>query len=179
MYCPKCGQQQASEQARFCSRCGFQLSAVTELLVCNGAPAAMQTPASGGKLSPSRQSTRFGAKLIFLSVVIFPLMLGLGIALDTPATMLVPITFLFSGLSWIIYHRIFDTETLPEGGRRNFFNLSDSTLKRIYGQQMYEQLYGTENPVYSGKKPDTAEMEVPASVTEHTTRKLPDQRTPY
>lgn len=33
MYCPKCSQQQISEEMRFCSRCGFPLGGVRELIV--------------------------------------------------------------------------------------------------------------------------------------------------
>lgn len=36
MYCPNCGQQQAAEQMRFCSRCGFPLGLVSELLSNGG-----------------------------------------------------------------------------------------------------------------------------------------------
>ena len=32
MHCPRCGQQQISDQTKFCSRCGFQLGIVSELL---------------------------------------------------------------------------------------------------------------------------------------------------
>ncbi len=32
MFCPKCGQEQASESVRFCSRCGFKLDIVGEPL---------------------------------------------------------------------------------------------------------------------------------------------------
>ena len=32
MFCPRCGQQQVSDQTKFCSRCGFQLGLVGELL---------------------------------------------------------------------------------------------------------------------------------------------------
>jgi uncharacterized protein (DUF983 family) len=32
MFCPKCGQEQASESVRFCSRCGFKLNVVEEPL---------------------------------------------------------------------------------------------------------------------------------------------------
>jgi len=37
MYCPKCSQQQASEELRFCSRCGFPLAGVSTLLANDGA----------------------------------------------------------------------------------------------------------------------------------------------
>lgn len=32
MHCPRCGQQQVSEETKFCSKCGFQLAIVGELL---------------------------------------------------------------------------------------------------------------------------------------------------
>ena len=36
MHCPRCGQQQISDQTKFCSRCGFQLGLVAELLENGG-----------------------------------------------------------------------------------------------------------------------------------------------
>jgi hypothetical protein len=36
MHCPRCGQQQASEDIKFCSRCGFPLSLVSQLLTYGG-----------------------------------------------------------------------------------------------------------------------------------------------
>lgn len=36
MHCPRCGQQQASEEIRFCSRCGFPLGLVSEVLAHGG-----------------------------------------------------------------------------------------------------------------------------------------------
>lgn len=36
MHCPRCGQQQISDQTKFCSRCGFQLGLVGELLANGG-----------------------------------------------------------------------------------------------------------------------------------------------
>ena len=36
MYCPRCGQQQVSADTKFCSRCGFQLGLVSELLMNGG-----------------------------------------------------------------------------------------------------------------------------------------------
>lgn len=36
MHCPRCGQQQVSTETKFCSRCGFQLGLVAELLANGG-----------------------------------------------------------------------------------------------------------------------------------------------
>ena len=71
MFCPKCSQQQVSDEARFCSRCGFQLgivkaalaadeSQVTSPLVAPGTPAAV--PAR----SRRQRDKTVGAFLMFL-----------------------------------------------------------------------------------------------------------------
>jgi len=36
MHCPRCGQQQVSEDIKFCSRCGFSLFLVSEILLNDG-----------------------------------------------------------------------------------------------------------------------------------------------
>lgn len=36
MFCPNCGQQQATDQMRFCARCGFPLGLVSEILSNGG-----------------------------------------------------------------------------------------------------------------------------------------------
>ena len=36
MHCPRCGQQQASEEIRFCSKCGFPLGLISEILANGG-----------------------------------------------------------------------------------------------------------------------------------------------
>jgi hypothetical protein len=36
MHCPRCGQQQVSEEIKFCSRCGFQLGLIPELIAHGG-----------------------------------------------------------------------------------------------------------------------------------------------
>jgi hypothetical protein len=36
MHCPRCGQQQISEETKFCSKCGFQLHVVSAVLMHGG-----------------------------------------------------------------------------------------------------------------------------------------------
>ncbi len=56
MYCPRCGQEQASEALRYCSRCGFSLEGVAGLLAGGGlAPAG---DAGGQALTPQQRGLR-------------------------------------------------------------------------------------------------------------------------
>ena len=36
IHCPKCGQQQTSNEIRYCSRCGFLLTGVSEIVANDG-----------------------------------------------------------------------------------------------------------------------------------------------
>ena len=70
MFCPKCSQQQASDETRFCSRCGFQLGIVKAALAADEsqvtsplvAPDAPGTPAR----SRRQRDKTVGAFLMFL-----------------------------------------------------------------------------------------------------------------
>jgi hypothetical protein len=43
MHCPRCGQQQAAETTRFCSRCGLPLDLVAEVVANNGSLPYLQS----------------------------------------------------------------------------------------------------------------------------------------
>ncbi len=56
MFCPQCGQRQISNEARFCSSCGFAMNVVIELLA-NGGQLPWRPPAASGstQLSPRQK----------------------------------------------------------------------------------------------------------------------------
>ena len=81
MFCPQCGQRQASNEVRFCSSCGFALNVVTELLA-NGGQLPWRTAAqSGGPLSPRQKGIRQGALFMLSTVLVVPLLAILGVSL--------------------------------------------------------------------------------------------------
>lgn len=114
MFCPKCGHNQASEDVRFCSRCGFQLAAVSELLANEGI-----TQVQDLKASTAPRFSRFGAKLIFFSIVLFPVILLLSIAWNWPELLFVPAFLLLTGVAQIAYRRIFGENRPSNGHRKN------------------------------------------------------------
>jgi hypothetical protein len=63
MYCPKCSQQQLSEQVRFCSRCGFNLDTVKASLAADGGVA--MTPAH-----PRQRDVNIGVTLMFFGTLL-------------------------------------------------------------------------------------------------------------
>jgi hypothetical protein len=49
MHCPRCGQQQISEQTKFCSKCGFPLGVVAEVMQYGGTLPQLEQLSQGKK----------------------------------------------------------------------------------------------------------------------------------
>src|SRR5918911_3778366 len=96
MYCPNCGQQQISDEMRFCPRCGLALSGLAEWLAGGRLPAKRADDAQvSAALSPQRKGIRRAAKLMFFSGVLFPVFLVFSIAAGEGAPMVVPFLLFF------------------------------------------------------------------------------------
>lgn len=165
MFCPKCNQQQISDEVRFCSRCGFQLGVVAELLKTDGVLQnySSQQPES---LSTYRQITSsIGAKMIFFAIAIAPIAL----LLDKEVLLLIPFFLFFAGLMQIIYKLIFTKkQVLPESRFVEIKNLNSGN------QQFNLPAPNTAPiPILEIRKRDTNEiMMPPPSVTDPTTKLL-------
>ena len=121
MYCPKCNQQQASDEMRFCSRCGFSLAVVAHLLKHDG---KLVLPGSEQKrkLKPSRTkiiSESASLTLVSWAVAAVAMLVNnFGGALEIPAKIVAANFFLLGliGLIRFIYGFIFveDSEQNPD-----------------------------------------------------------------
>ncbi|MDQ4123907.1 MAG: zinc ribbon domain-containing protein [Acidobacteriota bacterium] len=168
MYCPKCGQQQMADNLNFCSRCGLPINEIAkwlendENLVLREKGLPLKSP------SKRRKNIRRGAKLMFISGVLFPIFFALSVAVDEPFPLLIPLTLFFAGLSVMLYSRLFIEETLsikneaPQPSRliSMFNNRSLPLVKDLWRKETAEQQY------------QTAELIKPPSITEHTTTLL-------
>ena len=168
MYCPRCGQQQISEEVRFCPRCGLSLAAVPALVAGVEAPAA--EGASGGGRKRKRAQTRRGAKIMFFGAVLFPVFLGLSIAFDSPGPLAVPFMVFLAGLAWMLYFVLFGEEipdARAETGREG--------LREGRGAQALPPATFVPASGFGGRRAQTADMAQPPSVTEQTTRLLDEE----
>ena len=167
MYCPKCGQQQVSEEMRFCSRCGFQLGVVTELLASGGAaPADISADTKSAKGLLANRRARQGAKLMFISGVLLPIAMGGSILFDSPGPLLLPFVVFIAGLSWMLYFRLFPEEALSA--------IPKSAPAKLHAAQQTFLPASQSIPASDFDRPAsrTAEIVQPPSLTEHTTRLL-------
>lgn len=64
MFCPKCSQEQVSDETRFCSRCGFQLNVIKALLTNDEFPQSTEIQKSDRSLR--KRDLTIGAAIMFL-----------------------------------------------------------------------------------------------------------------
>ena len=74
MYCPRCGQQQATDSMRFCSRCGFAMEGTMHLLANGGMLPVYQQPLGERTISPRRRGVKQGALIMLLGVLLVPIL---------------------------------------------------------------------------------------------------------
>jgi hypothetical protein len=166
MYCPKCSQQQTSEEQRFCSRCGFALSGVALLLKNDGElPLAKQTAGPRGRMMKE------GVVLTFVTWMVALLattMFDRGGPFETVAKVGALIFFGLGliGLLRFVFAFLFVRLSVPEQSQTS---LRASTRRAALPSPQ-------ENPLTDyQQRSDTKEMVPRGSVTENTTRLLDDK----
>lgn len=166
MYCPNCGQQQISEEMRFCSRCGLALHGLAEWLAGGSVPVRHVEQAQIPLTSPRRQNMRRAGKLMFLSGVLFPIFLTFCLAIDEGGPMFVPFFVFFVSLAWMLYARLFVDNT----PRVNYQVPQTTILGSIPARGSLPPATTTSIPNMGRQQVRTNELAQRPSVTEHTTR---------
>jgi hypothetical protein len=181
MFCPQCGQQQAAEDVRFCSRCGFQLAAVNELLRSNGA-APERRFGRGAIDSPRRKGVRQGVLLMMIGIFLVPLffMLSEMTGIKDETAMLGMLVFL-GGFLRLIY-AFFEDAAPPQlsGAGEGFY--APGALPRPdwrTGAELPPAQQSVDARFYvPSRQQETADISPRPSVVEGTTRRLGDERDP-
>jgi hypothetical protein len=173
MYCPNCGQQQVSDEMRFCSRCGLALTGLSDWLFQGRAPLVKRDEAQAEPMSPRRKNIRRAAKMMFFSAALFPIFVIMAVAEEHPGPIAVPFVVFFISLAWMLYARLFSDKhaaaTLP----------STQTQATVFGPAPTRQ--GLPPPInvpipnIGRHQVRTNELAQPPSVTENTTRLLDDE----
>lgn len=177
MFCPHCGQQQITDSLRFCSRCGFPLEAVLQVLATGGLLPSLAGPIRN-EPSPRRKGVKQGALLILLGIILVPL---LGVLSSFNAgnlfdilTPMAAIFFFLGGLLRMLYAALFE-----EGAPRYRHTMPTYAPPTMPAQFQATPRVGTLPPPASvppptswRTRPNTAEILQRPSVTENTTRLL-------
>ena len=160
MFCPQCGHQQVSNDMRFCSRCGFSLGLVTDL-VAN----------SGKQLQREKQEVT-GVGLMMATVLMllnFIIVFG---AVTLPH--LANPVFFWIWLSFVISSFVIGGLGLTNLIRSGFFKRlkeRDSQLRLMKSEDGHQMLPEGAKSASVGTE-EIPRLVEPASVTETTTREL-------
>jgi hypothetical protein len=179
MYCPKCGQSQVSADVRFCSRCGFPLVVVGDLLVTGGVLPAHISGSEGvgvPVVSPRRRGVKRGFGLLLASILLVPFFAILHEAISLPQEfMIFGAIGVLAALIRIIY-AVFFEDAAP---RPPHFALPPQLYTPPIASRLHvatqESLPAAQGvPVNDYRQPQvhTSEIMRPPSVTDHTTRLL-------
>lgn len=172
MYCPNCGQQQISDEMRFCSRCGLALSGLAEWLAGGRLPAKGGDDAQVAESSPRRKRMRRAAKLMFWSAVLFPIFLVWSLAIEEGVPMIIPFGLFFVALVMMLYARLFLDKTAPvniQGAAQT------SALGSSSARGSLSPAGNIPMPGVGRQQVRTNELAQPPSVTENTTRLLDNE----
>jgi hypothetical protein len=183
MYCPQCGQQQASNEMRFCSRCGFPLGGVVELIAQGGAFRSGNEQSQEQTLSPRRRGVRQGVLMMLVGAVLVPVLAILNGFIHGPnlLDLLVPLSAVIcfaGGFMRILYAVIY------EEGVSGMKHDMPAYVPPVTPAQLNTGVRGSALPppqsipvpTFAPRRANTAELVPPPSVTENTTRLLDEDK---
>lgn len=173
MFCPRCSQEQISEEVKFCSRCGFPLSLVPELLANRG---SLPQRAEPNKLK--KHLTRRNGLLFSVGWFVFFIYLAsfLGREYQYDAVMIgllgmMSAVFLAAASFVFLSNEPPDAEefnqAIPNVKTKNLYQAKQTALPPAQTRPAREYV-STAN---TWKAPETGDV-APPSVTENTTKLL-------
>jgi uncharacterized protein with PQ loop repeat len=176
MFCPRCSQEQVSEETKFCSRCGFPLGLVSEILTYGGfLPQLAET-----KKSKKRLTRRNGLYFSLFWFMFFSMIL-------TPFWAIVDVEELAAisavvgsiGALILVIASFAFLKKAPKNNDASNHEMPDYKTQNLYAArqtalppQQTQPVQNYVSPANSWKAPDTGDLVQPGSVTESTTRLL-------
>lgn len=178
MHCPRCGQEQLSEEIRFCSRCGFLLTGIVEVMA-NGGNVPAVAEAKNKVSTPRKRGLKKGLFIFLLAFLFVPLTAILTLMIDARepfGVVIVAILLTVGGLLRMAYAMMFESDAPTE--RTLEGNVYQSAQSLLNKKQNIKSLPPEQSipaasyvPPTAGNWRDTNDL-TPSSVTESTTKLL-------
>jgi hypothetical protein len=175
MYCPKCSQQQVSDEMRYCSRCGFSLTAVRELIASGSGLVEHGAEAQAGQLSRGHRGVRKGAWMMLASLALTVVVALLSAIDDGFAVLgLLPFLCFVIGVGLVLFG-VFIGEKRARRGKG--VASQPYVVPTMPAARNPELSAPGVAPIgnFTAQRVETAEMVRPPSVTENTTRLLDEE----
>lgn len=177
MYCPQCGQQQATDSMRFCARCGFPLEGAMVLLAHGGMLPRYEAASGETKISPRRRGVKQGAILMLIGAVLVPL---LGVfASFAPGRIEMAFEFFAAAAAILCFIggplRMLFAALFEEGAPSRQYPLPSTYAQPAVAPPVRVAALPQPSPTLTAgwRRPQTAEIQQPPSVVaDHTTRLL-------
>ncbi|HST50591.1 MAG TPA: zinc ribbon domain-containing protein [Pyrinomonadaceae bacterium] len=186
MFCPRCGQQQASEEVRFCSRCGLRLDALAEFVESGGSLDAADATEDLPVLTPRQRGTRKGV-LILIAGLIFSFVAVMLTGLNSNFAVLLVLASLvvIYGVLRILYGMLLEDDAARKKAEKRAARGADRQMRRGKNRDKFVEALAraAELPpqrsvpagIFTKAGSVTGEMSAPPSVTENTTRLLEEE----
>jgi hypothetical protein len=177
MYCPRCGQQQISNEIKFCSRCGFPLTLVTEVLENGGFLPQLAELSKKGKLPDRKTGLKIG--LVWFLLLLFILTPLFAIADIEELAAASAVLGFMGGALMMIFSLLFLKKENPLVYDRSMIAneniapqfLSGKNRQTALPPQQTQPAESYMPPAGHWKAPETGDL-VPHSVTDNTTKLL-------
>jgi hypothetical protein len=136
MHCPSCGQQQISNETKFCSRCGLPLSIVSEVVMHGGYLPQLAAINNKPTLFTRRNGVAFSVLwCLFFLLIMAPLWAIMNVDELAAASAVIGI---FGGLIWMISSLMFLKKVPNVNVSPNFQQAPPPS--GLYGQPQYNAL---------------------------------------
>ena len=179
MHCPRCGQQQISDQTKFCSRCGFQLGLVSELLENGGfLPQLAELNKTKSTFFSRKNGVLFSVLWFIFWVMMMPAFFG--IANEDEAAGVSAVFGLFTTIMLLILS-LAVLKRAPRAYEIPAHQMPPvQPAAGLYGNQQMGALPPQQSqpastyvaPAGNWRAPDTGDLVRPGSVTDSTTKLL-------
>ncbi len=180
MFCPRCSQEQISEEIKFCSHCGFPLGLVSEILAHGGFLPRLDELNTGKKLFTRRNGLFFS--LFWFMIFTMILTPFWGVAKIAELAAVCAIIGTMGGLILTVASFAFlknepknaelQNQESPNHKVKNLYQSQQTALPPLQSQPAQSYV----SPANNWKAPDTGDLVHPHSVTDGTTKLLEKDR---
>ena len=180
MHCPKCGQQQLSEDTRFCSRCGFLLAGIAEIVANGGILPGDHRLTSRPVSTPRKNGIKQGLFIFLLSFLLVPLAIMISLGIDAPpvVAIMLAICLTAGGLLRMAYALMFESNDSGDSAQLepNMMTVAANYLNRHTPPNELPPQQSIPASAFvspqTGAWRDTNDLNEPDSVTDNTTKLL-------
>ena len=177
MFCPRCGQEQISNETRFCSRCGFLMTGVGDL-IATGGNVVSTAPNSAKPDTARKRGIKQGLFIFLLTFLVVPIVsiLTIWAGVEPFGVAISAILLFVGGLLRMAYAMLFEsTEPTGKTIEQTVYQTAQGILNKDQNQNALppQSSIPVENyvPPKHGNWRDTTDLE-PSSVTDNTTKLL-------